>query len=235
MKRLISSSRAKSVAKTRTSVSEAVTPAPAQPEAPRRMRAEDERWNLHKTVLRRAAESLAREKSLDSRVVVLDSEEDKFQAIAASINHSSAEVRKEVVRKLYSLNPDRAASFFNIALQQSSVRERRALGVALASSGLVDQALQHLTAHNHQDCYGAFSLLFLLAKSGEVQPLIKVIEQHPNTQVRLAVIRLLSASGEEEVISAFRQLSVQPSLAHELRSAMLDAVTQVSGLSSSAA
>jgi hypothetical protein len=162
-------------------------------------------------------------------------EEDRFQAIAASLNHSSAEVRKEAVRTLFGLNPDRAASLFNIALQHGSPRERRAIGVALASSGLIDQALEHLMGENHQDCYGAFSLLFLLAKSGEVQPLIKIIELHPSMHVRLAVVRLLSASGAPEVVSIFRHLAVRQSLPQELRIAMLDAVSQLSHIASSAA
>jgi hypothetical protein len=133
------------------------------------------------------------------------------------------------------LNPDRAASLFNVALQQGSPRERRAIGMALASSGLIEQALDHLMAENHQDCYGAFSLLFLLAKSGEVQPLIKIIEQHPRLHVRLAVIRLLSASAQPEVISAFRQMAVRQSVSPELRNALLDAVAQVTEITSSAA
>lgn len=239
MKRLVGSTRSKRITKT-TSNTRRETPRSSAansdvPSAEKTVNAVEDTWSLDRTVLRRAAEARARDKRNGVHPMLQQTEEDRFQAIAASLNHSSAEVRKEAVRTLFGLNPDRAASLFNIALQHGSPRERRAIGVALSSSGLIDQALEHLIGENHQDCYGAFSLLFLLAKSGEVQPLIEIIEQHPSMHVRLAVVRLLSASGAPEVVSTFRHLAVRQSLPHELRTAMLDAVAQVTHITSSAA
>lgn len=239
MKRLASATRAKSVSTPTVKVTEntgaalVATPVSRPPAA---NYAADETWTLDKSVLRRAAEARAKERRVEPDQRGLPkTEEERFQTVAASLNHSSAEVRKAAVKMLYELNPDRATSLFNVALHQGSPRERRAIGAALSSSGLIEQALSHLMADNHQDCYGSFSLLFLLAKSGEVHPLVKVIEQHPSTQVRLAVIRLLSASGDPDVISVFRQLASKPALSNEVRNALLEAVRQVTGIASSAA
>lgn len=241
MKRLAAATRGKSAGRTTVEATENTSAASvaSAPETARQSstnNAADERWTLHKSVLRRAAEALALERRVEpDRQSLPESDEERFQTIAASLHHSSAEVRKVAVKMLYELNPDRATSLFNVALHQGSPRERRAIGVALSSSGLIEQALSHLMADNHRDCYGSFSLLFLVAKSGEVHPLVKVIEQHPSTQVRLAVIRLLTASGDPDVISVFRQLSVKPSISNEVRNALLDAVSQVTGITSSAA
>ena len=77
------------------------------------------------------------------------------------------------------------------------------LGSALADSGLLYEAIDDLMAENHESCYGAFSLLFLVAKAGVVEPLTSVIEKHPSLDLSLAVIRLLASSGEPEVRLSF--------------------------------
>ncbi|HEU4434737.1 MAG TPA: hypothetical protein VFR51_15235, partial [Pyrinomonadaceae bacterium] len=68
-----------------------------------------------------------------------------------------------------------------------------------------------------ESCYGAFSLLFLVAKAGVVDPLISVIENDQNVELSLALMRLLASSGESEVVSAFRRLAENASVAPEIR------------------
>ena len=84
-------------------------------------------------------------------------------------------------------------------------------------------------AENHERCYGAFSLLFLVAKAGVVQPLLSVIENHPNLELRLAVIRLLASSKEMQVVSALQGIANNATLPFELRSATLKAISQITG------
>ncbi|HJU54323.1 MAG TPA: HEAT repeat domain-containing protein, partial [Pyrinomonadaceae bacterium] len=76
--------------------------------------------------------------------------------------------------------------------------------------------------------YDAFSLLFLMSKAGEVQPLMRAIEEHPNNEVRLAIVKLLVLSSQEEILPAFRRLAVNPSLPAEVRSAVMEAIYQIS-------
>ena len=82
-------------------------------------------------------------------------------------------------------------------------------------------------AENHESCYGAFSLLFLVAKAGVVEPLTTVIEKHPSLDLRLAVIRLLASSNEPEIVPALQRLAANGSLAQQLRCAASEAVTQI--------
>ncbi|PYS75499.1 MAG: hypothetical protein DMF66_19530 [Acidobacteria bacterium] len=88
---------------------------------------------------------------------------------------------------------------------------------------------------SREKTYEAFSLLFLMAKAGEVQPLIRAIEGHPNSEVRLAVVKLLALSGQKEILPAFRRLAVRGSLPTEVRSAVMEAIYQISSSQSSAA
>jgi hypothetical protein len=130
------------------------------------------------------------------------------------------------------LSTDRAASFTR-ALREGPTGRRRNIGAALASSGLAGEAISHLMGESREKTYDAFSLLFLMSKAGEVQPLMRAIEEHPNHEVRLAVVKLLALSGQQEILPAFRRLAVRGSLPTEVRSAVMEAIYQISSQASS--
>ena len=136
-------------------------------------------------------------------------------------------MREKAVRDLYEINPDQAATLVNDALRAGSPEERRRIGSALADSGLLYEAINDLMAEDHQNCYSAFSLLFLVAKAGVVEPLSAVIEKHPSLDLSLAVIRLLATSGEPEVASTLQRLAANTALAPELRSAASESIHQL--------
>jgi len=182
-------------------------------------RSEDERWSNDIATLRRAAEELVRRRRRIPH--------SPFEQIAELLDDPSAEVRETAVRDLYEMDPDQAATLVNNALREGTPEERRRIGSALADSGLLDEAIEDLMAANHESCYGAFSLLFLVAKAGVVEPLSSVIEKHPSLDLSLAVIRLLASSGEPQVAETLQRLSLNPSLPPELQSAAADAVTQL--------
>ena len=190
------------------------------------MSSHDQRWSEDVATLREAAEELVRRREFAKPHLVRPSN-GPFDEIAQSLDDPSPDVRKKAVRELYELDPDQAATFVNDALRAGSPEERRRIGTALADSGLLYEAIDDLMAENHESCYGAFSLLFLVAKAGVVEPLTTVIEQHPSLDLSLAVIRLLASSGEPEVATAFARLAANTSLAPELRSAASDAVAQL--------
>jgi hypothetical protein len=150
-----------------------------------------------------------------------------FEQIAELLDDPSAEVREKAVRDLYEMDPDQAATLVNNALRDGTPEERRRIGSALADSGLLYEAIDDLMAENHESCYGAFSLLFLVAKAGVVEPLSSVIEQHPSLDLSLAVIRLLASSGEPQVAETLQRLSLNPSLPPELQSAAADAFLEL--------
>src|SRR3989442_5451280 len=77
----------------------------------------------------------------------------------------------------------------------------------------------------------AYALHFLMSKAGEFQPLMRAIEEHPNTEARLAVVKLLALSGQPEVLPAFRRMAVRGSLPAEVRSAVMEAIYQITSQS----
>ena len=189
------------------------------------MTKDDERWTEAVATLRRAAEELVQRRS--QRPSLTRPINGPFDEIAQALDDPSPEVRKRAVRELYELDPDQAATLVNDALRAGSPEERRRIGDALADSGLLYEAIDDLMAENHESCYGAFSLLFLVAKAGVVDPLITVIEKHPSLDLSLAVIRLLASSGEPDVAPALQRLASNSSLAPELRAATAEAAAQL--------
>lgn len=191
--------------------------------APARRR-EDERWSRDIATLRHAAHELAERRNVRPRLRLANS---PFEQTAQLLDDPSAEVREKAVRDLYEMDPDQAATLVNDALRDGSPEERRRIGSALADSGLLYEAIDDLMAPNHENCYSAFSLLFLVAKAGVVEPLISVIEKNPSLELSLAVIRLLASSGEPEVAPTLQRLACDSSLAPELQSAAAEAFGQL--------
>ena len=185
-------------------------------------RTEDKSWSRDIATLRQAAQDLARRRSETPRLA-----NSQFDHTAGLLDDPSAAVREKAVRDLYEIDPDRAATLVNEALRDGSLEERRRIGNALADSGLLFEAIDDLMAENHEHCYSAFSLLFLVAKAGVVEPLRTVIEKHPSLDLSLAVIRLLASSGEPEVASTLERLASNGSLPPELRSAAAESINQI--------
>jgi HEAT repeat protein len=183
-------------------------------------RSEDERWTRDIATLRQAAQELVQRRKSRPQLRLARS---PFEHIAQLLDDPSAEVREKAVRDLYEMDPDQAATLVNDALRDGSPEERRRIGSALADSGLLYEAIDDLMAENHEHCYSAFSLLFLVAKAGVVEPLISVIEKNPSLELSLAVIRLLASSGEPEVAPTLERLAANDSFAPELRSAAAEA------------
>jgi len=156
--------------------------------------------------------------------------EDAFRRIVEAFDDQFAEVRSAAARALYELHEDRAAAFTR-ALREANLERRRKIGSAIATSGLASEAIRNLTGESRDKTYDAFSLLFLMSKAGEVQPLMRAIEEHPNIEVRLAVVKLLALSGQPDILPAFRRMAVRGSLPPEVRSAVMEAIYQISSQS----
>ncbi|MEP6912679.1 MAG: hypothetical protein ABI923_07985, partial [bacterium] len=116
---------------------------------------------------------------------------------------------------------------FTRALQEASPEHRPQITSALVGSGLAAEAIDNLASENQEKTYDAFSMLCLMAKAGEFQSTLHTIEMHPNTSVKLSVIKLLTFCNLPEIIPAFRNLAVRGSLPTEIRSALLTSIYEL--------
>src|ERR1700682_1305136 len=136
---------------------------------------------------------------------------DSFGLITEAFDDPSPEVRKAAARALYDLRPDRASSFIN-AFRDASAKRRCQIAAAVADSGLAGEAVVDLSSEDRDTAYGAFSLLFLIAKAGEVEPLLQAVEEHPSIEIRKTLIQLLAQSEQTGILPALSRLAVRQSL-----------------------
>ncbi len=127
---------------------------------------------------------------------------DAFEVIVKHFDDQAEEVRNSAARSLREIDPLRPVDPFTRALEEASSERRKSIGLAIATSGLAAQALNDLDAESREDTYNALCLLFVMAKTGEVKPLVEAIETHPDVEVRRAAIKLLNLSGQSELAEA---------------------------------
>ncbi|MCA1630353.1 MAG: HEAT repeat domain-containing protein, partial [Acidobacteria bacterium] len=187
----------------------------------------DEVSIIPKAIQLRLESEDAAERAASVRALARLDTDEGFQQICAAFDDPSQEVRDAAARALHDASEDRAESFTR-ALRESPPERRRNIGASLASSGLAEEAVSQLTGESREKTYDAFSLLFLMAKAGETAPLIRAVESHPESEVRLAVVKLLALSGQQEVLPSFKRLAVRGSLPNEVRSAVMEAIYQIS-------
>ncbi|MGI8919125.1 MAG: HEAT repeat domain-containing protein [Pyrinomonadaceae bacterium] len=202
-------------------------------------RLDDERWRKEQEILRRAAVELAKRRARQEVAAMSQlttvAEHKRLETITEFLEDPSREVRNQAARALYQVNPEFAATFFNSALREAPKARRRTIGAALAGSGLVSDAIQALNSGRQKNAYSTISLLFLVAKAGEVQPLLKLLEDHPSIELRLALIELLALSGEASILPALKRLAVKRILPAEVRSAVMEAIYQLGAQSRASA
>ncbi|MBV9928853.1 MAG: HEAT repeat domain-containing protein [Acidobacteria bacterium] len=205
----------------------AYEPAAQQPAPEKGLAPFDESSTVPASIQQRIASTDPRERAAAIIELSHVDTDEAFQQICSAFDDRSQDVRSAAARALYELRADRADSFTR-ALREAAPERRREIGAAIADSGLAGESISQLTGESRERTYEAFSLLFLMAKAGEVQPLLRAIESHPNNEVRLAVVKLLALSGQKEVLPAFRRLAVRGSLPTEVRSAVMEAIYQIS-------
>lgn len=121
--------------------------------------------------------------------------QDAFSRIAECFDDHSPHVRNAAARALRKLEPDKTVDMFNRALEEASPDRRRNIGAAIASSGLAAEAINNLASESREDTYNALSILFVMAKTGEVEPLVRALEEHGDDEIGKAVSKLLTLSG----------------------------------------
>jgi HEAT repeat protein len=153
--------------------------------------------------------------------------EEAFELITNAFDDSAVEVRNAAARALYDLNSDRTGSFTR-ALREASSERRRKIGAAIAGSGLAANALNALSGESRERTYDAYSLLFLMAKVGEVFPLLQAVSRHSSLDVRLTAIKLIALSNQQQVLSSLRNMAAREALPPEVHAAVMEAIYSIS-------
>ena len=158
---------------------------------------------------------------------------DSFELINQAFDDPSPAVRIAAAHALYQLRSDRASSFIN-AFRDASPDRRRRMGGALAESGLAGDAIANLSSEDRDTAYDSYSMLFLIAQAGEIESLLRAVEEHQSIVVRQTLIQLLALTKHPGLLPAFNRLAVRQSLPSEVRSSLTQAIREIRSGSTSA-
>jgi len=200
---------------------------------------------LDMKVLRRAAEERSRNKSAAKSLnhnlkttpfsgkesivgAMMDLEKGPWNEVRQSLKDGSANETDHPS----GLNATRITLLVR-AFHEGDPTQRQQIAAALAASSLVMDAISDLQSGSREKTYLAFSLLFTLAKSGQLQPLLKAVKTHPSIEVRLELVKLLALSQHPDVAPALRALASANSLDPEVRSAAQELISQTPNLAGS--
>jgi HEAT repeat protein len=180
--------------------------------------------------VRRAVEALSVLARRDSEPAVrsaavtslgLINHESVFVHVIAALADEAREVRAAAARSLSRMSFDRAEGYVRL-IETADAETLRRVAVACIKAGMVAQAIDRMISEDRRLAYEAFSLLSLLAKAGEIEPLLAAIADHGELHVRLSLIRLLGATGQPEVAEELRRLAVRDGVPEKVRSALME-------------
>ena len=149
--------------------------------------------------------------------------ESVFAAILIGMADESREVRAAAARALNRLSFDRADAYVRV-IEASDEETICNVAKACIQSGIVSQNVDRLASSDYRQAYETFSLICLLAKANTNDPILNVIMDHPNVDVRLKVVHLLAATGQPGIFEHLRQLAVRDGVSEEVKTALLEAM-----------
>lgn len=149
--------------------------------------------------------------------------ESVFPSVLISMADEAREVRAAAARALSRLSFDRADAYVRV-LETADAETLRHLASACVGAGLAKQALSRLASDDRRQAYEAFSLLSLVARGGQSDLILKVVEEHQDLNVRLAASRLLGLLGDTGLDASLRRIALGANAPEKLRTAILEAI-----------
>lgn len=147
--------------------------------------------------------------------------ESVFAPVLMAFADEAREVRAAAARSLSRMSFDRAEGYVRL-IETADEETLRRVAVACIKAGMVAQAIDRMISEDRRLAYEAFSLLSLLAKAGEIEPLLVAVADHGELNVRLALIRLLGATNRPGIAEELRRLAVRDGVPEKVRSALME-------------
>ena len=122
--------------------------------------------------------------------------------VIQAFDDESSVVRNAAALALHRMEVASSAESFTRAFEEASAERREHIGLAIVESGLAGELIDSLGSDTREGTYNALSLLLVMARAGQVQPLVQAIEEHDDLEIRRAAIRLLTISGQSELADA---------------------------------
>ncbi len=142
--------------------------------------------------------------------------ESVFEGILLACADPTREVKAAAARGLFRLSFDRADAWSRIAETNDEFRMRQATRAAMEAD-LVTRSFDRLTHQDPKITYEAVTLLALLIRAGETEPIFKALENHKDTNVKLAILHVIELTKNEEMLPNLCKMLEKSNLSEEVR------------------
>ncbi|HKO35156.1 MAG TPA: HEAT repeat domain-containing protein [Pyrinomonadaceae bacterium] len=147
--------------------------------------------------------------------------ESVFAPVLISLADDTREVRAAAARSLSSLHFDRAQAYARV-MKSADLQTLQTFAQACVKTGIAAQAVDRLASEDRRHAQEAFALFSVLAKAGEVEPILEIIATHPDVQVKLAAVRVLSVAGSSDAAPKLRELVATEGMPEDVRTSILE-------------
>jgi HEAT repeat protein len=152
--------------------------------------------------------------------------ESGFAPILIAVADESREVRAAAARSLNGLSFDRADAYVRV-IETASDETLKQVAQACIKAGMVAQAIDRLASNDRRQAYEAFSLVSLLAKANETQPIFEAIENHKDDDVRMCAVRVLGLAGQALSVQGLRQFAGRDDIPEAVRGCILEVIYKI--------
>lgn len=152
--------------------------------------------------------------------------ESVFAPVLIAFADEAREVRAAAARSLSRMSFDRSEGYVRL-IETADAQILSNVASACIKAGMVGQAIDRMISEDRRLAYEAFSLLSLVAKANETKPLLEAINDHPEMNVRLGLVRLLGTTGQPEVATQLRHLAVREGMPEKVRAALMEVVYKI--------
>ena len=147
--------------------------------------------------------------------------ESVFAPVLISLADETREVRAAAARSLSSLHFDRAEAYGRV-MRTADVETLQTFAQACVKTGIAAQAVDRLASEDRRHAQEAHALFSVLAKAGETEPILEIIGTHPDVQVKLAALRVLSVGGSSDAAPKLRELVATEGMPEDVRTSILE-------------
>jgi HEAT repeat protein len=152
--------------------------------------------------------------------------ESVFAPVLIAFADEAREVRAAAARALSRLNFNRADAYVRL-IESADAETLAGVARACVEAGMAKQAVDRLASEDRRQAYEAFTLVSLLARAGENEPVLDAIKGHKNTDASLAAIKALGIFGQPTVLQDLRELAVTDGIPETVRMALMEVVYKI--------
>lgn len=142
--------------------------------------------------------------------------ESVFEILLLACADPTREVKAAAARGLFRLNFDRSDCWMRIAECGDEFRMRHAARAAVAGE-LVERSFIRLVGNDEKAAYEVMTLIVLLIKSGETKEVFDALENHPNQNIRKAILHIIKITKEPNALEGLYHLLESKNLSGDLR------------------